>query len=98
LIGRVAHDLRAGLAHRDSAENTCQVIGVDAMSAAGHHEQRFAIALEHEAVGDRTDVATELLGGRDRGLGVGVENSDAGLDPGRGDGGRDPGISFVHVS
>jgi hypothetical protein len=38
------------------------------------------------------------LRGRDRGLGVGVEDSDAGLDTGGGDGGRHPGIPFVHVS
>jgi hypothetical protein len=56
------------------------------------------MAFENEAVCDRTDVAAELFGGRDRGLGVGVEDSDAGLDTGGGDGRRHPGIPFVHVS
>ncbi len=74
------------------------MIGVDAVSSAGHHEQRFAVALEHQAVGDRTDLAAKLMRRRDRGLGVSVEDSDAGLDAGGGDRGRHPGISFVHVS
>lgn len=74
------------------------MIGVDAMSAAGHHEQRLTIAIEHKAVGDRTDLAAELFGRRDRGPGVGVEDSDGRLDTGGGDGGRHPGISVVQVS
>ena len=98
LIGRSAYQLRIGLADRGGAKDAGQVIGVDAMSAAGHHEQRIAIAIEHEAVGDRTDLAAELFGRRDRGLGVGVQDSDGRLDTGGGDSGGHPGISFVHVS
>ena len=98
LVGRGADQLRAGLADRGGAKDAGQVIGVDAMSAAGHHEQRLAVAVEHQAVGDRTDLAAELFGRRDGGLGVGVEDSDGRLDAGGGDGGRHPGISVVHVS
>ena len=44
------------------------------------------------------DLAAELLGGRDRGLRVGVEDLDVGLDAGSGHRGGHPGIPFVHVS
>jgi hypothetical protein len=53
---------------RGGAERAGQQLGVDAMSAAGHHEQRFAVALEHETVSDRTDLAAER--GRHAGIPV----------------------------
>ena len=74
------------------------MIGVDAVSATGHHEQRFAVAVEHQAVGDRADLAAKLVGGRDSGLRVGVQDLDVGLDTCGGHGVGYPGISFVHVS
>jgi hypothetical protein len=56
------------------------------MSSASHHEKRFSVAIEDQAVCDRTDLTAELAGGRDRCLGVGVEDLDVGLDTGGGDG------------
>ena len=81
-----------------AAEHAGQQLGVDAVRAAGHHQQRLAVAVEHQAVGDRADLAAELLGGRDSGLRVGVEDLDVGFDACGGHRGRHPGISFVHVS
>jgi hypothetical protein len=40
------------------------------MGAAGHHQQRLAVAVEHQAVRNRPDLAAKLLRGRDRGLRV----------------------------
>jgi hypothetical protein len=68
------------------------------VSAAGHYQQRFALAVEHQAVGDRTDLAAKLLRGSDRRFCVGAEDLDVGLDAGGGHGGGHPGIPFVHVS
>ena len=74
------------------------MIGIDAVSTAGHYEQRFAIAVEHQAVRDRADLTAELGRGSDRGFRIDVQDLDVGLDACGGHRGRHPGISLVHVS
>ena len=98
LVGGVSHQLRIGLADRRGCQHAGQQLGVDAVRAAGHHQQRLAVAVEHQAVGDRADLAPELGSGGNSGLGIGVEDSDVRFDACGGHRSRHPGISFVHVS
>ena len=94
LVGGASHQLWIGLADRRGAEHAGQQLGVDPVRAAGHHQQRLAVAVEHQAVGDRADLAPELGSGGNSGLGIGVEDSMFGSTPASGHPAPPPG-NFV---
>ena len=65
LAGGLADEVRVGPFHLAGADEGGHPGGVDPVRAAGQHQQRRAVRAEHQAVGDRPDLAAEL-GGRGR--------------------------------
>ena len=66
LAGRGAHELGGGAAHAFGADDRGDLPGVDPVRAGGHHEQRRAVGVEHQRVGDLPDLDAQR-GGRGRG-------------------------------
>ncbi len=60
--GGGAHGVGVGSTYGTASEQRGDLGGVDPVCTAGEHEQRCAISGEDQAVGDRSDLATELCG------------------------------------
>jgi hypothetical protein len=67
LTGVLQNELGGRPADPAALQPAGQLLRVDPMGTAGQHQQRRVVDGEHEAVGDRPDLAPQHLGRRRRG-------------------------------